>query len=38
MMMTAGDLSLFFKFVKGKLGGMIGAYAEDTIGTRSEKF
>lgn len=38
MTSTAGDLSLFFRVVEGKLRGMTGAYVDDTIGTEDAKF
>lgn len=35
---TSGDLSLFFKVVKGKLCGLTGAYVDDTIGAGDAQF
>ncbi len=38
MSCTAGDLSLFFKVVHGKLAGITGAYVDDTLGAGDEDF
>ena len=38
MISTAGDLSLFFKMVNGKLPGVTGAYVDDTIRTGTDEF
>lgn len=35
---TTGDLTLFFKFIEGKLRGFTGAYVDDTIGTGDTTF